>query len=158
MSQDAGQPLTNLYLAAAVIGVLSVISHFAVPRTSDLARLIGYALDILIAVVVGLIAIRAKRTVDRAALRASAAGAIFGLITGVGDLLFPPSAGALRSAMLDDRASISQSEMNAVINFTRSLGVRIFELIVAVLVGWLLALLIGWIVTLFVQGPDQRAI
>ncbi|MDA8345483.1 MAG: hypothetical protein M0Z66_08365 [Thermaerobacter sp.] len=155
---EAGQRLTNLYLASAVIGVLAVITRFALPLTSSFAVVLGYIFDILIGVVVVLIAIRAKKTMDRAPMRASLAGVIYSLISGIANLLFPPSAAALRKAMLQQSSNLTQSQMNAAINLTRSLGVRLGELIVALLFGWLLTLFVGWIATLFVQGGDRQAV
>ncbi len=156
---DAAKRLTNLYLAAAVLGVLAGIAHFAIPLTSSLITVLGWIFDILIAVIVILIAVRSKRSgLGRAAMRASYAGLIYSAITGIANLLFPPSAAALRRAMLQQSSTLTESQMNAAISLTRSLGVRVGELIIALLFGWLIALFVGWIASLFVQGGDSQAV
>ncbi len=154
VAENPGQRLMNLYLTAAVVGVLAVIVHLTVPLTSSFYPLLGYILDILIGIIVVLIALRAKRTMDRAPLRASLAGVIYSLISGIGNLLFPPSAAAMRRAMQQAGSSLSQSQLNAAFSF----GARLIELVVAVIFGWLLALLIGWIASLFVQKEDGQSV
>jgi ABC-type transport system involved in cytochrome bd biosynthesis fused ATPase/permease subunit len=154
MAENPAQRLTNLYLGAAVVGVLAVIVHFAVPLTSSFYVLIGYVLDILIGIIVILIALRAKKTLDRAPLRASLAGVIYSLISGIGTLLFPPSAAALRRAMQQAGSTLTQAQMKAAF----SLGARLFELVVAVIFGWLIALFVGWIASLFAQKEDIQSV
>lgn len=151
-------PLTNLYLAAAALGVVAVIIRFVLPVAGSATQIVGYILDILIGVVVVLIAIQAKRTMDRPALRASLAGLIYSLIASIGNLLFPPSAAALRKALLQQGSNLSQTQVNAAVSLTTSLGMRLFELVVASLFGWLLALLVGWIATLLAGSGDRKAI
>jgi hypothetical protein len=106
-------------------------------------------------VLVVLAALHAAKFLDRAPLRSSIVGAIYGAVSGLGLILVPPSAASIRAAVLKEYPTMSPSMVQLAVRQATSPTMHVIEAVVTVVVMWLLAMLIGWIASLFVKKPGQ---
>ena len=147
------------YILAAVAGVLGVAVRVYLP-TGSVQTAVGIVLDIALIVLVVLSVLKIGRTASRVPLRASVVGIVYGLVSGLGAILVPPSLATVRAAVehaLKNYPGVSQSVAQQAIARSMSLGSHITSAIGGLVVLWLLSLLVAWIASLFIKKPGQSA-
>ena len=156
MDKKRGTLSTYLSLAA-VAGFISIIARAFLFSSGTGAVVVGIVIDIALIVLIVLSVIEAKKHLDRATLRSSLVGVIYGGVTAIGSLLFPVSAAVLRTSILRADPSIPSSVLNSQIALDTSTVMRVLQAVLAVVFSWLLALLVGWIASKIVRSPEKAA-
>ncbi len=152
--------LNNIYLLSALLGLIGVAArvYFAL---GTLASVIGWVLDaaLLALIIVGVVKVT-RSGGARAPLKVSLVGVFYGLVTGLGIILVPPSAASVRAALMQELKrfpTLTPAMVQQSVQRSMTLGSHITSAVSVLVAGWLLALLIAWIVSLFVRRPGRSA-
>ena len=162
MTADGRSEIPSLgtyYVLASVAGILGVAVRVYLP-TGSVQTVVGVVLDAALIVLIVLGVLRIGRTASRVPLRVSVVGIVYGLVSGLGAILVPPSLATVRAAVenaLRNYPNVSQSVVQQAIARSMTLSSHIVSAVTGIVVLWLLALLVAWITSLFVKKPGQSA-
>jgi len=152
--------LGTIYLLSALVGLISIAARVYL-SLGTLANVIGWVMDaaLLALIIVGVVKVT-RSGGARVPLKVSLVGVVYGLVTGLGIILVPPSAAAVRAAVTQELKrfpSLSPTVVQQSVQRSMTLGSHITSAVSVIVVVWLLALLIAWIASLFVKRPGRSA-
>ncbi len=146
------------YLLAAGCAVIGILADlYLVP--GQLLGVIGALVDVALAVIIALAAVRAKRNGKPAALIGAACGAAYGFVSGLATFLLPGLVAAEERVLASQPPSGSNpaAQQRAIAMITSPSG-RLIELVLLVIGSALLAMIWAGLVSLFVKRPDATQV
>lgn len=148
----------SFFLAAAAVAVIGVLADLSLAPGTTL-NVVGVAVDLALAVVITMAAVRAKQRGKSAALISAACGAVYGLISGLATLLLPGMLAAEQRALAAQPVPpANAAAQKQAIAFITSASGRTIELVLLVIGSALLAMVWGGLVSLFVRRADATQI
>ncbi len=140
---------------AFALGVLAVLRAAFLPFGGALAAVAGWVLDVALVVVLGLTGRAAHRAGRRPSWQAALAGAAYGVVAGLGPLLFPPPAARILQAIRKSHPGLSAAKAHLALQVATSTGAHLVALVAAVLGAVLLGLLAGWVGSLTGRATEE---
>lgn len=100
--------------------------------------------------------IRAKRASLRPVRVGVVMGLIYAFLSGIANIVNPPSSTQLSQALHKEMPSLSATEIHHMVAISTSLGARIATFVVGLLVGIFMGMVFAWLGSLFTRPPQDH--
>ena len=146
----------NLWYGYAVaLGLFSFVFHFtAVGSTAS--ALVGDVTYVALVILLALAGMHAKRTGVRPFGRGAAIGLIYGVISDIGSMLFPPTHGELVMEMHREFPTENAHRIALLVAQASTLDARIAALLTNIVVSVVMGMVFAWLGSLVAKKPTPE--